>query len=82
MDTIVLIILVSACNMAFLLVGAKIMQASKKDESIKLPEIKGPVALYREFRAEKEAEREKDKLDKILGNIDRYDGTGSGQQDV
>jgi hypothetical protein len=36
----------------------------------------------REHRAKKEAEKEQDKLDTIMRNIEAYDGTGNGQSDV
>jgi hypothetical protein len=36
----------------------------------------------REHREKKEAEMEQEKIDTILRNIERYDGTGNGQEDV
>lgn len=44
-----------------------------------LPSIKRTI---RENRQKDEEERELKKLDKILGNLDRYDGTSNGQEEL
>ena len=41
-----------------------------------------PLRAYRIRRAAEEAERERERMEVILRNIDRYDGTAAGQEDV
>ena len=64
--------------------GAKIGQKTAKGEEIKVPKMPtiSPIALYNEHQEKKEAEKELSKLDAILKNIERYDGTGAGQEDI
>lgn len=64
--------------------GAKIGQKTAKGEEIKAPKLSAmnPIALYNEHQEKKEAEKELSKLDAILKNIERYDGTGAGQEDI
>jgi hypothetical protein len=67
--------------MASFLMGAKLGQKVTKGEEIKLPSV-NPMQAVREHKARKEAEMEQDKFDKILQNIEKYDGTAKGQEDV
>ena len=69
------------CIVSFF-IGAKVGQTVSKGEEIKTPEIKSPMKLFEEHQDRKEAEKEKNKVDIILQNIERYDGTGNGQEDV
>ena len=41
-----------------------------------------PLKAYRENQARKEVEKKQSELEKIMRNIDRYDGTSRGQEDV
>lgn len=43
-----------------------------------LPKIKS----RKQIREEKQDEEKKDKLEKILRNLDRYDGTSNGQEEI
>jgi hypothetical protein len=63
------------------MIGAKVGQAVSKGEEVKLPNI-NPLEAYRERTAKKEAEMEQDRIDTIMRNIEGYDGTGKGQEDV
>ena len=38
--------------------------------------------IYREKKEKEEANKELEKLDKVLRNIERYDGTEAGQEDI
>lgn len=82
---IVLILAVGALNIACFLIGAKVGQRVAKGEKIELPSA-NPVKAVREHnekkRAEKEAEREQERINTILHNIENYDGTERGQKDV
>ena len=62
-------------------IGAKVGQTVAKGEDIKTPNI-DPFKAYRNKEAKKEAKIKQDKLEKVLRNIERYDGTSRGQEDV
>jgi hypothetical protein len=85
METVLLIIaailFVSGMNIMCFLVGARTGQRVENKEPIELPSL-DPMKAYREHKERREAEREQDKLDTIIRNIERYDGTGAGQEDV
>lgn len=68
-------------NVLCFVIGAKVGQAVSKGEEVKLPTV-NPLEAVREHNAKKEAEIEQSKIEKIMQNIERYDGTGRGQQDV
>lgn len=68
------------CIVCFL-IGAKVGQTVNKGEEIKVPTV-NPFKAYREHEARKEAEMEQNRIDTILRNIERYDGTPNGQEDV
>ena len=79
---ILLIAVITTLNIACFFVGAKVGQTVAKGKEIEVPKINSPVAAYKAHIATKEAEAEKNRLDVILRNIERYDGTGHGQEDV
>lgn len=79
---VLLVLIAGMTNMACFFLGAKVGQTVSKGEEIQVPEIKGPMELYREHREKKEEEAEMDRMEKIMQNIDTYDGTGIGQQDI
>ena len=78
---ILLMLILSISNIVCFMVGAKVGQTVQKGETIKTPTI-NPVKLYNEHIDKKEAEAEKNRLDVIMRNIEKYDGTGKGQEDV
>ncbi len=78
---IVLVFLVGVMNICCFTLGAVIGQKVSKGEDIEPPTI-NPMQLYREKEAKKEAQMEQDRLDTIMRNIERYDGTSNGQEDV
>ncbi len=79
---ILMIIAIGAMNIVCLLVGARVGQETGRGEEIQLPKLKSPVQACREYRARKEAEMEQDRMATIMRNIDKYDGTSNGQEDV
>ena len=79
---ILMIIAIGAMNIVCLLVGARVGQETGRGEEIQLPKLKSPVQACREHRARKEAEMEQDRMAAIMRNIDKYDGTSNGQEDV
>lgn len=78
---IILIAVVGALNIACFFIGAKVGQRVSKGEEVKL-DIPNPIEAIREHNDKKEAEKEQDCLETIMRNIERYDGTARGQEDV
>lgn len=86
METIILIATVGLLNVACFFIGARTAQKAVRGEEITVPT---PATLHESYKAKQEERREKEeakmeaeKLDVILQNLDRYDGTPAGQQDV
>ena len=79
---ILLIAVAGTLNIVCFFIGAKVGQTVTKGKEIEIPKISSPVTAYKNHLALKEAEEEKNRLDIILRNIERYDGTGNGQEDV
>ena len=75
------IVAISLLNIICFIIGAKVGQKTVKGEKIELPKL-NPMEVYREHQEKKEASKEMDKLETILRNIERYDGTTRGQEDV
>ncbi len=75
------IVAISLLNIICFVIGAKVGQKVVKGEKIELPKL-NPMDIYREHQEKKEVEKEKDKLETILRNIERYDGTANHQEDV
>ena len=80
MDILLALVVGTLCIVCFF-VGAKVGQTVSKGETITTPEL-NPIKIIRENQDRKAAEEEQNKLDVILKNIERYDGTGNGQEDV
>jgi hypothetical protein len=76
-----LLAIMGAANIACFVIGAKVVQSVSKGEEIKTPTI-NPMKAYREHEAKKEAQMEQDRIDTIMRNIEGYDGTSRGQEDV
>ena len=81
METILLIAVISTLNIVCFFIGAKVGQKVVKGEDLKAPTV-NPMTIYKEHQEKKEAEKEINKLEKILNNLDRYDGTEAGQEDI
>ena len=78
---VLLAITVGAICIGCFLIGAKVGQTVSKGESIELPSV-NPFEAYRKNEAKREAKAEQDRIDTILRNVDNYDGTGRGQEEV
>lgn len=68
------------CVLCFV-TGARVGQKSIKGENIELPDL-NPFKAIRQREARKAAQAKQERLDKVLRNIERYDGTGRNQEDV
>lgn len=79
---VILIAMVSTLNIVCFFIGAKIGQTVAMGEKIEMPTVPNPLEKIREHREKKEAEKEQERIDTILQNIESYDGTSSGQKDV
>lgn len=78
---VLLIAVVSALNIVCFFVGAKVGQTVSKGETLETPSV-NPMKAIQERRERRAAEEEQRKIDTILRNIDNYDGTEHGQEDV
>ena len=67
--------------MACFLLGAMLGKAACKGEKAELPAV-NPMKAWENRQEKKEAQKEQDRMDVILQNIESYDGTGYGQKDV
>lgn len=80
-DTMLFIALISLINVISFTIGAKIGQKVVKGEKIELPKV-NPMEVYRVAQEKKEMEKQREKREIILSNIEKYDGTDKGQEDV
>ena len=80
MDILLVLTTGTLCIVCFF-IGAKVGQAASKGKDIKLPKL-DPMKPIREHRERKVADREQERYNTIMENIDRYDGTASGQKDI
>ena len=78
---ILLVLTVGTLCIVCFFVGAKVGQTVSNGESVELPEV-NPMKLIQERREKKAAEEEQNKIDTIMRNVERYDGTGLGQEDI
>jgi hypothetical protein len=66
---------------ACLVIGIKIGQKTIKGEEIELPSL-DPMKAIREHKERKKVDSEQNRFDAIMRNIDRYDGTSAGQEEI
>lgn len=78
---IALVAIVGTLNVVCFFVGAKVGQMVTKGEDVSI-DIPNPVEIVREHTERREIEREQDRLDVIMRNIERYDGSANGQEEV
>jgi biotin-(acetyl-CoA carboxylase) ligase len=80
---VIMLLLVMMQNTICIVIGIKIGLALRKGERVELP---NPVKAYKEHKAnmeaQKEAEKELDKISTIMQNVENFDGTGFGQKEV
>lgn len=78
MEVVTILAMGFVCAACFWL-GARVGQKVNKGEDITLP---NPVKAVEGHRAKKEAEMEQSRIEIIMQNIERYDGTPYGQEEV
>ena len=76
-----LMLIMGAANVACFIIGAKVGQTVAKGEKIETPTL-NPMKAIREHKDKQAAEWEQNRIDTIMRNIEGYDGTGRGQEDV
>lgn len=79
----IILLVAGAMNVLCFIVGARIGQKVKNGEAIevKAPKIK-PLKANRERQYDKEADRKQKEFDAIMRNVDAYNGTAMGQEDI
>lgn len=81
METIILIVSIGIMNILCFFIGAKVGQKVVKGETIEIPKIE-PLAVIRQHNENKVVIKLQEKERIISENIDNYNGTSLGQQDV
>ena len=82
MEVLALVVM-GLMNILCFVIGAKVGQTAKqgKEIGIELPTV-SPTESIKRHQAKREAQKEQQRMDVIMRNIEGYDGTSSGQQDV
>ncbi len=78
---VLMLLVMGGINVFCFTVGAKVGQKVVKGEPVETPTL-NPLEVYRAHEAKKEQQMEQDRINTILRNIESYDGTASGQEDV
>lgn len=81
MEGLLLAVVMMTANILCFLVGVRAGQKVVKGEPVELPKI-DPMQAYRDRRTKKEVEMEQERYNTILRNIENYDGTPRGQEEV
>lgn len=79
--TAIALVTITASNIVCFIIGAKVGQTVSKGETIETPTL-NPMKAIREHREREEAEREQSRIDTLMRNIEAYDGTANGQEDI
>ena len=78
---LMLLVIMTASNIVCLVMGAKIGQQVAKGQPVKV-DLPNPVAAIKEHREEAQAAVKQSQVEAILRNIDRYDGSSYGQEEI
>ena len=78
---VLLLLVMALSNIVCFITGARVGQKVQKGEEVKLPTV-NPMEIYREQKAKEEATFKQSQYETIMRNIDNYDGTSYGQEDV
>ena len=78
---VLLLAVMAASNILCFMIGAKVGQAVSKGEEVKLPTV-NPMQAIKEHQERREAEKEQDKIEAIMRNLEAYNGTENGQKDL
>jgi len=81
METIILVMLMGVMNLLAFLIGARVGQKVVNKEPIELPTV-NPITLYKEHKDKEEMNKEQEKLNTMLDNINNYDGSSANQKEI
>ena len=81
METALLIMVTGTLCIVCFFIGAKVGQKASNGEPVELPSL-NPLNAIREHKNRVAAEQEQSKIETIMQNIEKYDGTARGQEDV
>ena len=81
MEAVIIMAVCALSNVLCFLIGARTGMAVAKGETIELPAVK-TAESYQQKKAREEAELEQKRIETILRNIENYNGTPYGQEDV
>ena len=81
MEILLILAAVTLSNILCFHLGARIGQKVVKGEPVQMPSL-DPMKAIRERQSQREAERKQEREEVIWRNIERYDGTALGQEDV
>ena len=81
METALLIATIGTLCIVCFFVGARVGQKVAKGEPIEV-KLPSPMQAIREREDKREAKREQERIDTIMRNIEAYDGTSYGQEEV
>lgn len=77
----IIIVVVSALNIVCFLIGATVgFRVQKGETPVEAP--KNPIKAVLEREDKRHAKEEQERIDTIMRNIERFDGTPRGQEDV
>jgi len=68
-------------NLLAFLIGARVGQKVVNKEPIELPTV-NPITLYKEHKDKEEMNKEQEKLNTMLDNINNYDGSSANQKEI
>ena len=80
-ETLLIIITAGAMCIISFAVGAKVGQRVSKGQPVEIP-LPNPIRAIQEYKSAREAKQERDRNETIMRNVDRYDGTSNGQEEV
>lgn len=79
---VLLLLVMGLANVICFIIGARVGQRAVQGKEIELPKIPTPAEAIRKKQERREADKEQEKIETIMANIERYDGTAMGQKDV
>ena len=81
METILLALVIGTLCTACFLIGATVgFRVQKGEQPVEAP--KNPIKAVLEREDKRHAKEEQERIDTIMRNIERFDGTPRGQEDV
>lgn len=82
MESIILVLVTGCLCIWSFLIGVKVGKGTGTEKKEIPKPTMNPMKAYREWEDRKEAERQRDRIDTIMRNIDNYDGTSYRQEEV